>query len=157
MTAYKMLEKILKEKNKLSHLEKAWDIVKQASFQARPEGVLCKHFSPQGVQALLVVVEVYEAELGASLKLDSAIADNIYKETTYFDDEALDEVDAYAIVYRDRIEFVAHVNGYGEKLPKKGRKYIGSQGDRRWSFPLNMLSEVRPFSSFVLDSDGQRL
>ena len=55
------------------------------------------------------------------------------------------------------IEFVANENGYGDRLPKKGRKYIGSQGDRRWTLPLEHLDQVRKIADLVFDSDGHKI
>ena len=152
--AKQQLKSLLESKGKVQYLDLAWNLVMNAAGEIQPELVLGTLFSPEGVQALLPILEMYESEIESEFKLEERIQEESNSRLVVFDDEVLDEVDGYAIVYSDRIEFVANVNGFGDKLPRKNRKYVGSQGDRRWTFPVDMLAEIKPFASFVLKEDG---
>jgi hypothetical protein len=93
-------------------------------------------------------------------------AENLYasieaeknKSQTFRDDDALNEVEAYAIVYSDRIEVTANETGMGDRIPK-GRKYVGGKGDMRWEYSLDRLPEILACSaiSFVLNEKGERV
>lgn len=154
MDAKGMLLELLRAKGKAQYLEEAWKVVTEAAFDMRPRLVLSHRFSPEAIEEVMPIVEAYEQELEASMRLDERIEQELCQRQVVLDEDTLGEVDAYLIIYADRIEFIANENGYGERLPKKQRKYIGSQGDRRWQFPLSMLNEVLPFAEFAINEDG---
>lgn len=153
-TAKEQLAAILSAKGKSQYLNQAWQLISMAAGESRPEIVLASRFSPQGVAELLPIVAAYEKEIEAQYRLESEVQAQLHNHSAYMDDDALYEANAYAIVFSDRVEFVAHVPGYGDKLPRKGRKYIGDKGDIRWQFPVSSLDEIRRFADFVLNEDG---
>ena len=93
-----------------------------------------------------------------ALNLEDAVAHEEYERLVTRDDEVLDEVDAYAIVYDDRIEVTANQPGMGDSFPK-GRKYVGSQGDMRWEYTLERLDDIKRCHhiDFILDSKGNKV
>jgi hypothetical protein len=93
-----------------------------------------------------------------ALNLEDAVAHEEYERLVTRDDEVLDEVDAYAVVYDDRIEVTANQPGMGDKIPK-GRKYVGSQGDMRWVYTLDRLDDIKRCHpiDFILDSKGNKV
>lgn len=90
--------------------------------------------------------------------LQEAIDTEIAKSTIHRDDKVLDEVDAYAIVYDDRIEVTANQPGMGDSFPKM-RKYVGGKGDMRWEYTLDRLDDIKRCRhiDFILDSKGNKV
>ncbi len=128
-TAKEQLAALLASKGKSQYFNQAWQTVVAAAGELRPEVVLASRFSPQGVQELLPIVATYEKEIESHYNLQSEIESQLHNHSVYMDDDAIYEANSYAIVFADRIEFVANITGYGDKLPRKGRKYIGDKGD----------------------------
>jgi hypothetical protein len=106
-------------------------------------------------------VKQLEAENAAEAKAE-ALANAIDKEESdvrvVYDDEALVEVDLYAIVYSDRIEVVANQAGMADKLPR-GRKYIGSLERICWEYNIDRIADIENCQAiqFILAEDGRRL
>ncbi|MGL5061360.1 MAG: hypothetical protein ACRC62_15410 [Microcoleus sp.] len=149
-TAYETLKAGMEAFGKGDRLKMAWDLIVFSDCWESIES----RFSPAAMPLIREVYNMYIAELDAQWKLQESIDSQVAAHTTWFDDDAIDEVDAYAVVYSDRIEVTANVTGMGGKLPTAGRKYVGGKGDMRWAFPLSALAVVRPCVSFVLHEDG---
>jgi hypothetical protein len=113
-------------------------------------------FSPKSFEFIQRAWELLRQEESEDFALDMAVSEQTAKHTTWRDDEVLDEVDAFAVVYGDRIEVTANEPGLGERIPKQNRKYVGGKGDMRWFFPLSEISAIVTCSSisFVLNEDG---
>jgi hypothetical protein len=139
-------EDMLKEK----HIR---DYVKPLGFIKGQEFYfsLSRNFSPRHYMAIVQFVkrleDIEEAEAKAEFDIEQKIEEEIYEQIMDpLSDGFYDELGApdFAIcIYDCHIEVRAYEKGVGDKLPKKGRKYIGSQGDMRWSFPLSMLDELK--------------
>jgi hypothetical protein len=99
------------------------------------------------------------AKADAALALDDAIAAETRRSETWRDDEALYEVEAYAILFDDCIKVTANETGMGNRIPRTGRKYIGDKQNWVWQFPISALPEIKACKaiSFVLDEKGKRL
>lgn len=155
LTAYEYLQSILTQAGKANKVKMAWDLI----CMAHDIEELRDRFSPQGFQKIQKVWSLYQAELEQSFKLQERIDEEIANATIYFDDDVLDEVNAYAIVYKDRIEVTANQPGMGDFIPKNNRRYVGGKGDMRWAFPLSMLEKIKTCQavSFVLNEQGERI
>jgi hypothetical protein len=116
------------------------------------------HFFPESFKFVAKAYEMVEEEYQSACALENAIQAAEYEHTTHRDDEVLDGVDAYAVIYASAIEVTANCTGMGDRLPRKNRKYIGGKGDMRWSFPKGELEELKTCKaiSFFLNEDGSR-
>jgi hypothetical protein len=88
--------------------------------------------------------EIVEFEMQRQQEIEAEIARQIEGDTAW-DEYSYDELGCPPIailLYTDRIEVQAFEPGWGDLLPKKGRKYIGCQGDIRWRFPLSALESL---------------
>jgi hypothetical protein len=117
---------------------------------------LSGRFSPEAFTFVKKAWEMVQDNHEKEWNLADAIVEQTAKHTIWYDDDLLDEVQAFAVVYDDRIEVTANEPGLGERIPKLNRSYIGCQGDMRWSFPLSEISKIVscPSISFVLNDDG---
>ena len=106
----------------------------------------------------LAVLEQEWAATEEALNLEDAVVREESDRRVTYDDEVLDEVDAYAIVYDDRIEVTANQPGMGDSIPK-GRKYVGGKGDMRWEYTLDRLDDIKRCRhiDFILDSKGNKV
>lgn len=116
-------------------------------------------FSAPHYTALVEFVKRYEAlleeESKAEMELEQAIQEEIQGMIDPLADEYYDEMgapDCAICIYSDRIEVRAYVKGIGDRLPKKGRKYIGSMHDVRWQFPLSSLPQLKALGYPVVDT-----
>ena len=117
------------------------------------------NFAPRHYAKIAEFVSRYEAILSAEAEaaenLEAAIEEEIYQQSSDpLDDEYYDELGApdFAVcVYADRIEVKAYGPGIGDLLPKKGRKYIGCQGNIRWQYPLSSLPELKRLNRPVVN------
>jgi len=115
------------------------------------------NFAPSRYRDIIAFVKRYEAIVEAEMKLqqevEAAIDTEINEQSGVWDEYSYDDCGQSEIVtfiYADRIEVRAFESGWGDRLPKKGRKYIGCQGDIRWRFPLSAL-EALPKGYPVID------
>jgi hypothetical protein len=106
---------------------------------------LSKNFAPRHYSVLVSFVKRLEAIESAEAKIKEEIEEKINAE---IDDQTMDPLsdgsydelgapDFAVCIYAGYIEVRAYEKGVGEILPKKDRKYIGSQGDMRWSFLIH--------------------
>jgi hypothetical protein len=146
----------------------AWNAVKKYGdaqlYSTGGEGlVLAKFFSPAHRQKVVEIGEAYIkeelAKVDAAIALEDAIASETRRAEVWRDDEALSEVDAYAIVFSDCVKVTANQTGMGDRIPKAGRKYIGDRQNWVWRFPLSALPEIKSCKaiSFVLNEKGDRV
>lgn len=106
-------------------------------------------FAPSRYHDAVAFVKRYEAIVDAEMRFQEAveatIADEIDEQTGVWDEYSYDDQGEPGIaifLYADRIEVKAFESGWGDRLPRKGRKYIGCQGDIRWRFPLSALESL---------------
>lgn len=94
----------------------------------------------------------------ALMNLQDKIAEEENDRLVVRDDEVLDELEIYAIVYSDRIEVTSNVTGAGDRIPQ-GRKYVGTQGDMRWRYDLSRLDDLKQCRAieFILDEQGNKI
>ena len=91
-----------------------------------------------------------------------ALTDEINEEESkariVYDDEVLDEVDLYAVVYADRIEVTANEPGMSDRIPEN-RKYIGNIENICWRYELDRLDEIVACKAidFVLKENGDKI
>ena len=120
---------------------------------------LTRNFSPRHYSSLVPFVKRFEniqsAEAEAEYELESKIDNEIYEQCMdplsdgYYDE--LGAPDFAVCIHPKYIEVRAFEKGVGEVLPKQGRKYIGSQGDMRWSFPLSSLDELKTLNRPIVN------
>jgi hypothetical protein len=155
VTSVQYLKSELSRIGKPEKFKQVWDLIVGCGDieDIRPR------FSPQSFESVKKAWDILQGEYEAKWKLEEAISEQIAKNTTWRDDEVLDEVDAFAVVYEEELIVTANEAGLGERIPKKNRKYIGSKGDMRWIFPLSELPAILNCSiiSFVLNEDGSKL
>lgn len=149
-------------------VDAAWKAVKkygdEVFYSTGREGlVLAKFFSPTHRPKVVEIAEVYIkeeiAKVDAVLALEDAIASETRRAEVWRDDEALYEVEAYAIVFSDCIKVTANETGMGDRIPRTGRKYVGDRQNWVWKFPLSALPEIKSCKaiSFVLNEKGDRV
>ena len=117
------------------------------------------YFSPPHYNAIKGFVKklesIIEEEMDEAAKLEQAIDNEIKGIVDPLDDEYFDDLgcpDFAIVIYADNIEVRAYEPGVGDRLPKKGRKYIGCAGDIRWSFPLSSLDSLQSIGRPVVDA-----
>ncbi len=103
-------------------------------------------------------LEAEWAAVGAEMHLEDRIAEEERDRLVARDDEALDEVDCYAIVYSDHIIVHANQPGMGKLIPPN-RKYIGSVDSQDWRYTLDRLDDIRRCRAidFCLDDKGNKI
>lgn len=119
---------------------------------------LSRNFAPRHYQKLVSFVKILEqiedVESQAEYELEEKIDTEINGQIDPLSDGSYDELGApdFAVcIYEKYIEVRAFEKGVGEILPKQGRKYIGSQGDMRWSFPLSSLNALKRMNRPVVN------
>lgn len=155
---YPLDREMLMEKH-IREYAKALDLKTGDDFYVR----LCWSFASRHYATLVGFVRrleiILEAEYQAEMELEDAIEKEIMHQHDPLGDEYYDEMgcpDFAVCVYEDHIEVRAYCPGVGEKLPRN-RKYIGCQGDIRWSFPLASLDELKRLNRPVVNvSDFQK-
>ena len=93
--------------------------------------------------------EILEVEAEEEYKLEQAIMEEIgdlQGELAQWDENLYDEMggsSAAIVIYPQYIEVRAYENGWGSRLPKAGRKYVGSREDIRWQYPLSAIDSLK--------------
>lgn len=154
LTARGFLRAELDKIGKVEKLNQIWSMLTNCNDIEELLGA----FSPKSFEFVRQSWEMLQEEWQMEWDLQESISSETTKQTRWYDDTALNEVDAYAIVYDDKIIVTANETGIGERLPKRNREYIGARGEMQWSFPLSETSEILKCSaiSFVLNQDGSR-
>jgi ribosomal protein S17E len=94
-------------------------------------------------------VKRYEAILEREAEEEQALEAKISEAIDpYYGDEyaaIYDELGAPSIailIHPDHIEVRAYEKGWGDRLPKKGRKYVGNVDQIAWTYPLSALGSL---------------
>lgn len=135
--------------------DSAWDWCQKNWHDPDLEMTISMFFSPKARPLVLAACQAIEAS-GGWLEKEAKISAAVEAEAIRDGDDAISEVDLYAVIQEDgSVEVVANQTGMGDILPKQDRKYIGGKGDLRWRYP-GLTNQIRRAVDLVLDHTGEK-
>jgi hypothetical protein len=105
------------------------------------------NFSPKHYNPIVGFIVRYEAiqsaEIEAEYELEAEIDKEIDDQWGCVEYDELGAPDFAVIIHPGHIEVRAYEKGVGNIIPKQGRKYIGSQEQIAWRYPLSALPSLQ--------------